>query len=59
MLGSIPGNIIGSVHQLAGTKTADFPLFTSLSRFTDDPALIVAFAHAILEGTDYKSALGD
>lgn len=37
-LGAIAGDVIGSVHEHAGTKTADFPLFTPASRFTDDSA---------------------
>ena len=35
MIGAIAGDIIGSVHEGAGTKTKDFPLFTRHNRFTD------------------------
>lgn len=57
MLGAIFGDIVGSVHEHTGTKTADFPLFTPLSRFTDDSVLTVAVAHSILAGVDYKQSL--
>jgi ADP-ribosylglycohydrolase len=44
MIGAIAGDIIGSVHEIAGTKTKDFPLFTAVSTFTDDTVLTVAVA---------------
>jgi ADP-ribosylglycohydrolase len=53
MLGAIVGDIIGSVHEGAGTKTKDFPLFTPRSRFTDDTVLTIAVADALLKGRDY------
>ncbi len=53
MLGAIAGDIIGSVHEHAGTKTKDFPLFTPRSRFTDDTVMTVAVADALLRGGDY------
>jgi hypothetical protein len=36
MLGAIAGDIIGSAHEAAGTKTTEFPLFDEYARFTDD-----------------------
>lgn len=36
MIGAICGDIIGSVHESAGTKAKDFPLLVARSRFTDD-----------------------
>jgi ADP-ribosylglycohydrolase len=58
MLGAIAGDIIGSVHEHAGTKTADFPLFHDRCRFTDDTVLTAAVAHAILEGrSDYYASI--
>jgi ADP-ribosylglycohydrolase len=42
MLGAIAGDIIGSVHEHAGTKTKSFPLFTPRGIFTDDTVLTVA-----------------
>jgi ADP-ribosylglycohydrolase len=56
VIGAIAGDVIGSVHEGAGTKTTAFPLFQSRSRFTDDTVLTVATAHAILTGTSYQDA---
>lgn len=50
MLGAIAGDVIGSVHEGAGTKTKDFPLFEEYSRFTDDSVLTVAVAQQLLHG---------
>jgi ADP-ribosylglycohydrolase len=52
MLGAIVGDVIGSVHEGAGTKTKDFPLFVPGSTFTDDSLLTVAVAQWILTGDD-------
>lgn len=54
MLGAIAGDIIGSVHEHAGTKRTDFPLFVAGSRFTDDSVLTVATADVLLSGGDYR-----
>ncbi len=53
MLGAIAGDIIGSVHEGAGTKTTEFPLFVARSRFTDDTILTVAVADCLLYGGSY------
>lgn len=53
MLGAIAGDIIGSVHEFAGTKSTDFDLFVPGSRFTDDTVLAVAVADCLLNGVDY------
>lgn len=57
MFGAIAGDVIGSVYEHRQIKTSDFPLFHRGCRFTDDTVLTVAIAHAILEQTDYASAL--
>lgn len=57
MLGAIAGDIIGSPHEHAGTKTTDFPLFHDRCRFTDDTVLTVAVASAILEGRSYYDSI--
>ena len=57
MLGAIAGDIIGSVFENQPIKTTDFPLFSSLSRFTDDTVLTIAVAHSLLSGLDYTSSL--
>ncbi|WP_205598581.1 hypothetical protein [Halomonas sp. NO4] len=59
MLGAIAGDIIGSVHEGAGTKTRDFPLFTPASTFTDDTVLTVAVAEVLLEDGDFVDAFHD
>src|SRR5438045_1003856 len=59
MLGAIAGDVIGSVHEGAGTKTKDFPLLTPGSRFTDDTVLTVAVAECLLFGRDYVDAFHD
>jgi ADP-ribosylglycohydrolase len=48
MLGAIAGDIIGSVYEARPIKTARFPLFHPLCRFTDDTVLTVALADSLL-----------
>ena len=57
MLGAIAGDIIGSRWEATGEKRHEFPLFTEHSRFTDDTAMTVAVAHAILTDGDYARAM--
>jgi ADP-ribosylglycohydrolase len=57
MIGAIAGDIIGSAHEAAGTKTKHFELFDEYARFTDDTVLTVAVADSILSGTDLVGAL--
>jgi len=57
MLGSIVGDVIGSVHEGAGTKTKDFPLLVQQSTFTDDSVLTVAVAEWILTGQNLVDLL--
>src|SRR5205085_1505192 len=59
MLGAIAGDVIGSVHEGAGTKTKDFPLFVEHSRFTDDTVLTVAVAERLLRGGNYVDLFHD
>lgn len=56
MLGAIVGDIVGSVHEGAGTKHPDFPLFSPASTYTDDTVLTVATAEVLLTGGDYREA---
>ena len=53
MLGAIAGDIIGSVYEFLSTKSTDFPLFASDSRFTDDTVLTVAVADCLLNRAGY------
>jgi ADP-ribosylglycohydrolase len=57
VLGSIAGDIIGSVYEQRPIKTMEFPLFQRRSRFTDDTVLTVAIASAIMEKVDYAASL--
>jgi len=57
MLGAIVGDVIGSAHEWAGTKTKDFPLFVPRSTFTDDSVLTVAVAEWILTGQNLVDLL--
>jgi ADP-ribosylglycohydrolase len=57
MIGSIAGDIIGSVYEGFPIKTKDFLLFDPRSRFTDDTVLTVAIADAILTGRPYLESV--
>lgn len=57
MIGSIAGDIIGSVYERQPIKHSDFPLFSPASTFTDDTVMTVAVAYAIIEGVDYLTAI--
>ncbi len=57
MIGSIAGDIIGSVYEHRPIKTKDFPLFGPQVRFTDDTVLTVAVAAAILADQPYIDAV--
>ena len=56
MIGAIAGDVIGSVHESAATKTKRFPLFTPESCFTDDTVLTAAVAEVLVTGGDYVRA---
>ena len=56
MIGVIAGDVIGSVHEHALTKSTDFPLFDPSCRFTDDTVLTIATAYAVLTRTPYDAA---
>ena len=55
MLGSIVGDIIGSVFELSSTDDYNFPLFSRASAFTDATVLICATADALLSKKSYSS----
>lgn len=52
MYGAILGDVVGSVYEWRPTKTKDFPLFTSDSRFTDDTVMSMAVAEVCLSLKD-------
>lgn len=51
LLGAVAGDIIGSVYERYSVKRTDFPLFSGLSRYTDDTVMTVAVADWLL-GTE-------
>lgn len=57
MLGSIIGDMVGSIFEFCPTKRTDFPLFHVMSTFTDDTVLTIAVAHALLDGHDLANTL--
>ena len=56
MLGAIIGDIAGSVYEFSSIKTKEFPLFGDRRghrcRFTDDSAMTLAVAGALLEAAE-------
>ncbi len=57
MIGAIAGDIIGSVYEARPMKSKDFPLFDPHCTFTDDSALTIAVALAILTGKSYRDTI--
>ncbi len=57
MIGSIAGDVIGSIYERRPTKSKDFPLFDPRCRFTDDTVMTVAVADAILSGRSYVETI--
>ena len=49
MYGAILGDMIGAPYEFdRGNKSKDFPLFNKESQFTDDTAMTIAVADALL-----------
>jgi ADP-ribosylglycohydrolase len=57
MFGAIAGDIIGSVYESNNIKAKKFPLFDPCCHFTDDTALAVALADAILNERVYSTLM--
>lgn len=57
MLAAIAGDIVGSLHERAGQKRTDFPLFAPGSQFTDDTVMTLAVADCLLHGKPYGATL--
>ena len=49
MLGSIIGDIVGSIYEFHNIKTKEFPLFCKNPRFTDDTVMTIAICDGILK----------
>lgn len=58
MLGAIIGDIVGSRFERHNCKSKKFELFTDQCAFTDDTAMTVAIAKALLESKDDYAHLG-
>jgi ADP-ribosylglycohydrolase len=56
MLGAIAGDITDSAYEARPVQKTDFDLFPPGARFTDDTALTVAAADALLGDGDYAGA---
>ena len=54
MLGSLVGDIVGSVYEFQNVKYTDFELFTPWSRFTDDSVMTLAVAKWLLEDESHS-----
>lgn len=59
MLGAVVGDIIGSAYEFGGMKSEDFPLFSGVSRFTDDAVMTLAVARALMECMKYHGDAAD
>jgi len=57
MIGTIAGDVIGSVYEFHYTKSINFDLFLPASTFTDDTVMTIAVADCILHGRDYAETL--
>jgi ADP-ribosylglycohydrolase len=55
MLGSLIGDIAGSIHEFSGNKDPHVPLFPPPAEITDDSILTLATAEVLLTGRDYAS----
>ena len=49
MLGAVVGDIVGSFYEFRPTKSMDFVLLTTMSKFTDDTVMTLAVAKWLLE----------
>ncbi len=58
MLGSIIGDIVGSIYEFHNIKTKEFPLFDERCDYTDDSILTIATAKWILEGGSQSDSAG-
>lgn len=56
MLGSIIGDIVGSIYEFHNIKTKDFPFFPERGEYTGDSILTVATAEWLLDGAGTKDS---
>lgn len=55
MLGSIIGDIVGSIYEFNNIKTKSFPLFSPEMEYTDDSILSLATADWLMNGKEIQS----
>ena len=55
MIGSIIGDIVGSIYEFDNIKTKEFPLFQSRQEYTDDSILTFATADWLMNGGESGS----
>lgn len=53
IIGSIVGDVIGSIYEFKNIKSVDFPLFDDRCIFTDDTVLTIAVADALLNKKEF------
>ena len=53
MIGSIIGDIVGSIYEFSNIRTKDFEFFGRYVEYTDDSILTLATADAILARTPF------
>ena len=53
MLGTIVGDIVGSIYEFNNHRSKEFPLFGAKCTFTDDTVLTVAVADCLMNNGDY------
>ncbi len=52
MIGSIIGDIVGSIYEFSNIKTKEFEFFSMDGSYTDDSILTIATADWLLNGGD-------
>lgn len=57
MIGSIIGDIVGSIYEGRGFKSKDFVFIEPFCTFTDDTVCTIAITDSILNGLDFASSL--
>ena len=52
MIGTVIGDVVGSVYEFDNIRRKDFPLFSEDCEATDDSIMAIAVADAIMEAQD-------
>ncbi len=59
MLGAILGDIVGSPYEFDPIDSEEFPLFCTVSRFTDDTVMTVAVADGLMTAVQEGRSVGE